>query len=177
MDVYHIFDTSTGRWSWRNLSKQDATRKIIQHQLINSIGCVDTDTWVVAHYGVFGYKYARPIRVYDQYGRIIQLSEIREWVKTPPPEVKRKPNYWYRRCKQLQFTYRYDPVPGISHSRYYSYWKSVRKNKRAYVQSLEYAATRRRAKHRALMFTWSDDHPKHIEKNWKHHSKKSKQWM
>ena len=177
MDVYHIFDTSLNSWRWRDLTQQEVVWKIVQHRLVDVIGCTDTDTVVTARYGVFWYEYPRSIRVIDQYGRIIPLSEVRIWLNTlshEPTYQQRVPRRWW--ClSQYVFTFRYDPVPGIHRRGWGCWYRRVKKNKRAYVQSLEFPS-RRLAKHRALMYTWGDDHPRSIERSWKQ-IKKRKQWM
>lgn len=94
-------------------------------------------------------------------------------------------SFWFgvlnRYYETHPFTYRFDPVPGITcYSGRNGYYRRINRNKNYVAQLLEsqylFPNDGRFIDRKFLVYSWGDDHIRYITKSWKQ-KKIKKQWM
>lgn len=172
-DFYHDTFQKFDDW-W------DLIRVIHYKDSIDSIGHNRNDTVAYVQYGYIETKYySRNLIVYDSLWRVVNITDIKESLKKfDPDKKKRKINKRWARY----FEYRKDPVPWISHH-YSLHWRYDVKRNKSYAAKLQeyrdmFPCDNTIGKAINLVKSWDDQlSHRHVEKNWKMHSKKRKQWM
>jgi hypothetical protein len=177
--TYYIYDNLEERWiysgDWWDVIGffYDKDYRWHQEQMIDNITHNDNDCHYINDFGTVydrGQSEKKRYYVIDDYKRIINKAEIVDAVNGYRPELKKprpyKRYYWNRggrnrgwgcgRCARWNKNYS---------AQLLGYWDDFHNDSRF----------RRDIKRASL--GWELEPRTHVERNWKHHSKKRKQWM
>ena len=118
----------------------------------------------------------RNLMVLDDYGRVINLTELRDSIKIFKPRPKHRRYSWFG---PKYFDYRVDPVPYTGKYSRYRRWRDVSSNKNYYLNVMSQWDDSRIRTQFALKSAgfWADGLPRFSQRSWKEQGKKKKQWM
>jgi hypothetical protein len=196
MPMYRIYNISSNHYSdwytWWELLAELASGYNYEYTISHTINKNDLYIGHEHHYdskfyleGDYNHYYStttiyyRGTIIYDDYDRIINLSEIREGMIDYKPELTLRKKYKNLWRNDYQY-YRYDPVPYTGKRHYGRYRTKVHSYRNCYINTYDSELetdSKIKIEIDSRSSNWYDDFIRNRYKSWKKQSKKSKQYM